>query len=143
MTGCSNRICPPLKNGSPFSGNSLNESAGACRNRVVRSASSPQIASTSGLDATYGLKIWITRCDQSSGANGWTETSTGVSHPVEAIAKIQTHSAALAKAAADADKVSEITARLTESGASVHPAREISEGQGGTPFGWIIEGQRA
>jgi hypothetical protein len=51
--------------------------------------------------------------------------------------------AALAKAAADADKVSEITARLTESSASVHPAREISEGQGGAPFGWIIEGQRA
>lgn len=51
--------------------------------------------------------------------------------------------AALAKAAADADKVSEITALLSESGASVDPVREISEGQGGTPFGWIIEGQRA
>jgi ubiquinone/menaquinone biosynthesis C-methylase UbiE len=50
--------------------------------------------------------------------------------------------AALGKAAADSDRIAEIVALLSETGASVDPPREIGEREGAPPFAWLVEGHR-
>ena len=49
---------------------------------------------------------------------------------------------ALAKAAADPDRIKRIGNLLQESGASVEPVREVAEGSGTAPFAWLVDGQK-
>ena len=50
---------------------------------------------------------------------------------------------ALARAAADAARIERIITLLGESGASVDPAREISEGGAIPPFAWLVDGTKS
>jgi SAM-dependent methyltransferase len=49
---------------------------------------------------------------------------------------------ALAKAAADADRITRIVTLLGEAGASVDPVREVSDRDGAPPFAWLVDGHK-
>ena len=49
---------------------------------------------------------------------------------------------ALAKAAADPERIKRIAGLLEEAGASIEPVREVSEGGGAPPFAWLVDGAK-